>query len=146
MISVTATDDDNGTSAPFSTTSLSAYDASFRQPISAGVYNSVPKGYVIPVKITVGCAGTFNSSLSPAIQIYTGDGDPATDPSDPTYVVTSSASSADSGTTMRLADGQYIYNLQVPFNTSVGQLYTVAVWPFGKSNAAVMRAVLKIRK
>jgi hypothetical protein len=146
VVTATATDKDGGVSASASL-QVNTFEGGFKAPITAGLYNAVPKGYVLPVKITVGCSGVFNSSLTPAIQLYSGDVDPATDSGDSTAAITTtSASSADSGTTMRLADGQYIYNLQVPATTSVGQMYTVAVWPFGKSNPTVLRAVLKIRK
>jgi hypothetical protein len=46
---------------------------------------------------------------------------------------------------MREADGQYTYNLGVPSNASVGQLYTVLIRPFGGS-APTLYAVLKIRR
>ena len=144
-MTVAAKDKDGGVGT--NSLSVSAFDGGFRAPITAGVYNAVPKGYVLPVKIYVGCNGVFNNSLAPVIQLYSGDADPATDPSDATQAIsTTSASSADQGQVMRLADGQYIYNLQVPATASVGQLYTVIVRPFGTSNPTQLRAVLKIRK
>lgn len=149
-VTATAEDKDGGESSQATLDTISAYDANFRQPITQGVYNAVPKGYVLPVKVFIGCGTTFNSSLTPRIALYSGDNDPNTDYNDPTQsITTTSASSADSGTTMRLADGQYIYNLQIPATASVGQTYTVVVWPFGSATPYAnsnIKAVLKIRK
>src|SRR5438128_8361932 len=60
----------------------------------AGSFNVVQKGQVVPVKVTVGC-NAFTSGLSPLISIRSGDYDPAVDPSDPSYDLPVSVSSAD---------------------------------------------------
>jgi hypothetical protein len=48
---------------------------------------------------------------------------------------------------MRAVDGGYIYNLQVPTNAIVNDLFTIRVRPFGDDNPGTrMDVVLKIRK
>jgi hypothetical protein len=96
------------------------------------------------VKMTIGCNG-FLSGLHPAISIRAGDYDPNVDPTDPSYVVPDTASSADTSGVMREGNAQYLYNLGVPSNTSAGQLFTVLIRPFGGS-APTLYAVLKIRR
>src|SRR5919109_1426302 len=59
--------------------------------LTAGAFNVVGRGQVVPVKITVGCNG-FLSGLHPAISIRSGDYDPSVDPSDPSYTVPPSGS------------------------------------------------------
>lgn len=144
MVSVTAADKDGGVSAP-ATTTVAVYEAHFREPLNEGVYNTVQKGRVVPVKIVVGCNGATLTGLSPAIQLLKGDAtagsEAGTDP-----VETLSVSAADTTGFMRAVDGGYIYNLQVPSNATSGQVYTIRVRPFGDSNpAASMYIALKIK-
>jgi hypothetical protein len=141
-----ARDKDGGVSDPFTSSPVQVYDGSVLPPLTPGAYNLVQKGKVVPVKITVGCNG-FTSGLHPLISIRAGDYDPSVDPGDPSYEVPTSSSSADASGVMRevTADQQYVYNLAVPSNASVGALYTILVRPFGDS-APTLYAVLKIKK
>ena len=141
-----ARDKDGGVSDPFTSSSVQIYDGSVLPPLTPGAYNLVQKGKVVPVKITVGCNG-FLSGLHPLISIRSGDYDPSVDPGDPSYEVPTTVSSADTSGVMRevTADQQYVYNLGVPSNASVGALYTVLIRPFGGS-APTLYAMLKIRK
>jgi hypothetical protein len=141
-----ARDKDGGVSDPFTSSPVQIYDGSVLPPLTAGAYNLVQKGKVVSVKITVGCNG-FLSGLHPLISVRSGDYDPSVDPGDPSYEVPASNSSADTNGVMRevTADQLYIYNLAVPSNASVGQLYTVLVRPFG-GTAPTLYAVLKIKK
>ena len=123
---------------------MQVYSGEVLRPLVAGSFNVVQKGQVVPVKVTVGC-NAFTSGLTPLISIRSGDYDPAVDPSDPSYDLPVSVSSADTAGTMREADGQYIYNLAVPSNATAGQLFTILVRPFGGS-APTLYAVLKIKK
>jgi hypothetical protein len=146
-IDAKAKDKDGGESAAFTSDSVSTYDAHFQAPLREGVHNLVQKSSVVPVKIVVSCNGSANlTGLSPAIRLLNGDVDPNTDPDDPDYIVQPSVSSADTTGVMRLTgDGtQYIYNLMVPAGTK-GQLYTIAVYPFG-ANGGSIKVVLEIRK
>ena len=62
-------------------------------------------------------------------------------------IETLSSSSADTTGFMRAVDGGYIYNLQVPTNAIVNDLFTIRVRPFDDDNpGARMDVVLKIRK
>ena len=94
--------------------------------------------------LPIGCGG-FLGGLHPAISIRAGAYDADVDPSDPSYVVPGTSSSADTSGVMREAEGQYMYNLGVPSNASTAQLYTVLIRPFGGS-APTLYAVLKIRR
>ena len=144
-VSAEARDKDGGVSDPFSAAPVQVYDGSTLPPLTAGAFNVVNRGQVVPVKITVGCNG-FLSGLHPAISIRSGDYDPSVDPSDPSYTVPPSGSAADTSGVMRevTADQQYVYNLAVP-NGAAGALYTILIRPFGGSSPTLY-AVLKIRK
>lgn len=139
-----AKDKDGGEASPASL-NVSAYDGKFLPPLTAGIYNAVQKGQVVPVKISIGCNGSFLTELTPLINLKGGDADPSTDLSDPTVNVATSVSNADTSGQMRPIDGGYIYNLAVPSNASVGSLFTIYVRPFG-GTSPVMMCVLKIRK
>jgi hypothetical protein len=143
-VSAKATDKDGGTSAAVSSDSVNVYNASFSPPVDAAPFvNTVQKGRVIPVKISVSCNGNI-ANLSPSIQLLSGD---KTDGSETTAdeIETYSVSNADSTGVMRAVDGGYIYNLRVPDVANAH--YTVRVNPFGGSNASSnMYALLKIRK
>jgi predicted extracellular nuclease len=139
-----AQDKDGGVSAPFTSSPVTVYDGSILPPLTAGAFNLVKKGQVVPVKITIGCNG-FVSGLSPLISIRQGDYDPSVDPGDPSYEVPPSGSGADTSGVMREGSQQYSYNLAVPSNATVGQLFTVLIRPFG-GTAPTLYAVLKIKK
>jgi uncharacterized protein len=139
-----ARDKDGGVSAPFTSGPVTVYDGDILPPLTAGAYNLVQRGQVVPVKITIGCDG-FLSGLHPAISIRSGDYDPTVDPGDPSYTVPDTAPNADTSGVMREGNQQYLYNLGVPSNGSAGQLYTVLIRPFGGS-APTLYAVLKIRR
>jgi hypothetical protein len=110
-----ARDKDGGVSAPFTSPTVHLYDADILPPLTAGAFNLVQRGQVVPVKLTIGCGG-FLGGLHPAISIRAGAYDADVDPSDPSYVVPGTSSSADTSGVMREAEGQYMYNLGVPSN------------------------------
>jgi hypothetical protein len=143
-VSAVAKDKDNGESAAVDSGSVNVYNASFSPPVDAAPYiNTVQKGRVIPVKISVSCNGNI-ANLSPSIQLLTGD---KTDGSETTAdeIETYSVSAADTGQVMRTIDGGYIYNLRVP--DVANAYYTIRANPFGGSNASSnMYALLKTRK
>jgi hypothetical protein len=145
-VSAQAKDKDNGESVVFSTNSnpVQVYDGSFRPPVDAAPYiNTVQKGRVIPVKISVTCNGAI-TGLQPPIQLLSGD---KTDGSETLSdaIETYSVSGADTEQYMRAVDGGYIYNLRVP--DVANQKYTIRVSPFGVSNASSnMYALLQTRK
>ena len=139
-----AKDKDNGEATPASL-SVSAYTGQFLPPLTAGIFNAVQKGQVVPVKISIGCNGVPLTGLTPLINLKSGEADPNTDLSDPTQNVATSVSAADTSGQMRPIDGGYIYNLAVPSNATANSLYTIYVRPFG-GTSPVMMVVLKIRK
>jgi hypothetical protein len=145
-VAAEARDKDGGVSDPFTSPPVQVYDGSVLPPLTAGAFNVVNRGQVVPVKITVGCNG-FLSGLHPSISIRAGDYDPSVDPGDPSYTVPASGSAADTSGVMRelTADQQYMYNLAVPSNGTGGALYTVLIRPFGGSSPTLY-AVLKIKK
>src|SRR5438874_13512127 len=104
----------------------------------------VKKRQLVAADITSGC-NAFTSGLHPLTSLRAGDYDPNVDPGDPSYVVPDTSSSADTSGVMREGDQQYLYNLAVPSNAAVGDLFTVLIRPFGGS-APTLYAVLKIKK
>jgi len=142
-VTAQAKDKNDGVSAPFSSGSVSAFEAHFLAPLNEGMNNLVQKGKVIPVKISIGCNGVPLTGLAPAIQLLTGDQTTGNE-TVADEVETLSSSAADTTGIMRTADSMYIYNLQVPSTASIGALYTIRVRPFG--TGADMRIILKIRK
>jgi len=144
-VSATATDKDGGESAPANSSTVSVYDAKFLQPIDElPAVNTVQKGRVIPVKISVGCGSSPLTGLKPAIQLFKGNSSDSAGTLDP--IETLSSSAADTTGYMRPVDGGYIYNLQVPSNATAGTFYTIRVSPLGDNTGASKDAVLKIRK
>jgi hypothetical protein len=143
-VSAKATDKDLGTSLPKTSSSVNVYNASFSPPVDAAPYvNTVQKGRVIPVKISVSCNGNI-ANLSPSIQLLSGD-QSAGNETTADEIETYSVSSADTTGVMRAADGGYIYNLRVP--DVANATYTIRVNAFGGSNASSnMYALLKTRK
>jgi hypothetical protein len=148
VVSATAEDKDGGVSEAASSGVVSAYEAHFRPPLDEGVYNTVEKGRVVPVKISIGCGGV-SPELKPAIQLLKGDRT-AGDENASDAVDTYSSSAADTTGVMRRVDGGYIYNLRVPTayadgtEVKAGELLTVRVRPFGEGEAS-MYVVLKIK-
>ena len=146
-VSAKAVDKDGGVSEPATTSTITAYEGHYQQPLDEGAYNLVQAGRVVPVKVTVGCAADSLTDLKPTIQLLKGDKSDGTE----TYsdlVETYSVSAADTTGVMRPADSFYIYNLRVPQNAKAGELFTIRVRPFGDEDASAggLYVVLKIRK
>ena len=147
-VSATAEDKDGGVSEAVGSAVVSVYEAHFRPPLDEGVYNTVEKGRIVPVKISIGCGGV-SPELKPAIQLLKGDRT-AGDESGSDAVDTYSSSAADTTGVMREVDGGYIYNLRVPTAypdgaaVKEGDLLTVRVRPFGDEEVN-MYVVLKIK-
>lgn len=145
-VTAQAKDKDGGLSNTLTSDSVSAFSGHYLPPLTEGIYNSVQKGQVVPVKISISCNGANMTGLVPKIQLLSGELDPSTDTGDPTAnVTTASVSNADTTGQMRPIDGGYIYNLAVP-SASAGTLYTVRVQPFGSAAGGSMYIVIKIRK
>ena len=142
-VTARARDKDLGVSAPVTSAAVNVYEAHFLAPLNEGLLNTVQKGRVIPVKISVGCNGVALGGLAPAIQLLAGDqtagNEVAAD-----AVETLSVSAADTTGVMRPNSPGYIYNLQVPSTAVVGALFTIRVRPV--SSTADIRVVLKIQK
>jgi hypothetical protein len=130
-VSAKATDKDGDTSAAVSSGNVNVYTAPFKAPLVDGSVNTVQKGRVIPVKISVGCGTNLLTGLAPRIDLLSGDVSPESESG--STAVTTSVSSADTGQTMREVDGGYIYNLQVP---STAGKYTIRVNPWGVQTSA----------
>jgi Bacterial Ig domain len=131
-------DDDGGSAQATSDATVTVVEVAALSPVDPSGPTSVNTGQVLPVKVFVGC-GAFENDLDPSIDLlFRGETFPA-----------GSASSADHPGTMRLTQGQYQYNLQVPRSLGgvplgPGDLVTVRVRPFGPSSGA-LRIVLQIR-
>ena len=143
-VSVQAMDRDAGQSNA-ATASLAVYNATFGPPLTEGVANLVQKGRVVPVKVTVGCAGRFASGLSPSIELLSSDLNASSSADAGDAVVTMYAPSADTVGVMRQAGDKYIYNLRVPDSTATGAKFTIRVRPFGPGTAAI-GVVIQIRR
>jgi hypothetical protein len=144
-VSAMAEDKDGGISDPATSGVISVYEAHFRQPLDEGVYNTLQRGRVVPVKVSIGCGGNDLTGLKPAIQLLKGDRSAGTETSSD-EVETLSSSAADTTGVMRPVGNGYIYNLKVPSDAQAGDLLTVRVRPFGDGNLGTgMYVVLKIR-
>jgi hypothetical protein len=143
-VSAKAADKDGGVSAPKALSNpITVYNASFLPPVDIAPYvNTVQKGRVIPVKISVSCNSNV-TGLTPSIQLLSGDQSTGNE-TQADEIETYSVSSADTTGVMRAIDGGYIYNLQVP--NVANTTYTIRVNPFGGSSASSnIYAVLKTR-
>jgi VCBS repeat-containing protein len=147
-VSAKATDKNQGTSAPFTTsTSVQVYNGTYLAPLKPGMDNMVQKGQVVPVKISVaGCDGINKTGLVPDIRLLSGD--PTANTNEADFSVPTSVSSADNSGVMRPVDGGYIYNLQVPNGTTLkaGDKYYIRVSPFGIASGQHMIISIQIRK
>jgi VCBS repeat-containing protein len=144
-VSVKAEDKDHGISEPVTSGKVSVYEAHFRRPLDEGKENTVQKGRIILVKITVGCGGNALTGLKPTIKLLNGDQTQATENS--SDAIETLTSTADTTGVMRPVDGGYIYNLGVPSDGAVGDKFTIRVRPFGDDRPdADMRVVLKLHK
>jgi putative ubiquitin-RnfH superfamily antitoxin RatB of RatAB toxin-antitoxin module len=96
--------------ANFTITPACGQTATFLAPIKSGTRNVVKLGNVIPVKLSLtDCNGHAVTSRTLQIRLYAGT---LTAVSETTQFVTAtSVSAADTTGLMRLADGQYMYNL-----------------------------------
>ncbi len=142
-----AVDKDGGVSEPVYSEPVSVYEARFQAPLDEGVYNTVQRGRVLAVRITVGCGDENLPGLSPTIQLLKGDRTASREAS-PDAVETYSASVAETTGVMEPTEGGYIYNLRVPKDAESGDLFTIRVRPFGDtgtSPAENMHVVLRIK-
>ena len=90
---------------------IGRYTPTFMAPLKDGLRNVVKHGNVIPVKLSIhDCAGSVVSDRSLTIFLYAGVSSPE-DVASADLVVATSVSAADTGNTMRIADGHYQYNL-----------------------------------
>ena len=142
-VAARARDKDLGVSASVTSAAVSVYDAHFLAPLNEGLLNTVQKGRVVPVKISIGCNGAALSGLTPAIQLLAGD-QTAGNETAADAVETLSVSPADTTGLMRPNGPGYIYNLQIPSTAAAGALFTIRVRPV--SSTADIRVVVKIQK
>jgi hypothetical protein len=147
-VSATVTDKDGGTSAAATLSNpVQAYNGTFLPPLQVGKDNLVQKGQVVPVKISVvGCDGLNLAGLNPEIGLAKGD--PTAGIDEPDYIVPATVSAADTSGFMRPVSDGYIYNLQIPSDTTVkaDDLYTIWVSPFGIASGQHMIIGVQIRE
>lgn len=109
---VTLVDDDEGVDSEDAGTELVVeFNVSgILQPINLGAPTSIFKwGSTLPVKVRIqDCDGSYPDNVAPMISVVKLSG---STPASGVHETISSTSGADSGTTMRFADNQYIYNL-----------------------------------
>ncbi len=132
-VSATVADDDTGSAT--ATTTVNVGTGAFLPPMTnQPVTDKLRNGRVLPVKVRItDCSGNPVTNLTPAIRLVAGDQTSAAD--DTTDTITPpSVSSADTTGLMRLADGYYIYNLQVNL-PALNADYTVIIYPYGTANA-----------
>jgi len=126
-VSVRVSDDDGGyADHEFAAAgSLDRYTAAIQAPIKDGVRNIARLGNVIPVKIRVlDCEGTPVTDRNLTITLLRGNTTEENETN--SEVIATSVSSADSGNTMRLADGMYMYNLATK-GLVASQQYTILI-------------------
>jgi large repetitive protein len=143
----TAKDDDGGMSPAlsiFSGSTTGVYSNGFRAPIQDNERNIAKYGNVVPVKValTNPCTGGTVTNVSLFVQLLKGlNGEYIED----VNTVTESASAADSGQQMRVADGMYIYNLSTKglvANTD----YAVQIRLGSLSGPTILQAILQPKK
>jgi hypothetical protein len=139
---VKVTDDDGGSDTK--STSVDVGTAGWLPPLTdQPVSDKLKNGQVLPVKVRIAdCNGVPVAGLAPVIQLVKGDQTALND--DGAQVISiSSVSAADSGTTMRSADGHYIYNLKVSVpSADLGKDYTIIVHPYGTGTPQTLRHVI----
>jgi hypothetical protein len=116
-------------------------DGKWLPPLNAGMKNTIIKGKVFPVKVSIGCGTTSVNGLTPAIQVLKGDVTPGTEVGTDAVETLSAASADTSGFMRQAGDGSYIYNLLAP-NVSKTEPYTIRVRPYGDSNPAAAMYIL----
>jgi N-acetylneuraminic acid mutarotase len=110
-VDCTATDaSGNVTHASVSVTVLRGpFQVQFLRPLDGAVDNLVKAGQTIPLKVRVSCNNVFDSAATATVDSVTqidGSGTPVAN-----ETVEDSGLSNDNGIAIRLADGQYVYNL-----------------------------------
>ena len=135
---------DNFGDAASATTTVDVGTGAWLPPLAdQPVSDKLKNGQVLPVKIRVSnCAGVAVAGLAPTISLAKGDLTGIND--DPTQTIQiTSVSAADSGTTMRAADGYYIYNLKVSVAAAdLGKDHTIIIRPYGAASNQTLRHVI----
>jgi hypothetical protein len=121
--------DDDGTSTSqtiVTTQQADAYGASFQAPIKDNERNLAKAGNVVPVKVTLTSSCSGATVTTPTLYVQVVKGIVPADIAGGEEVITTSVSSADTGTQMRTAGEGYMYNLSTkPLTTN--QDYTVRI-------------------
>ena len=139
---VQVTDDDGGSDTK--STSVSVGTGSWLPPLAdQPISDKLKNGQVLPVKVRIAdCNGVPVTGLTPVIQLVKGDQTAVND--DGAELITiSSVSSADTGTTMRQVDSQYMYNLRVNVaSADLGKDFTIIIYPYGTGSPQTLRHVI----
>jgi hypothetical protein len=122
---------------------LGLYSVAFLAPLKDGARNVVKLGNVIPVKLSIrDCSGNSLTNKTLSIWVTAGILNPEDVTNTTDLVTANSVSSADTTGFMRLADGQYMYNLATKGLTT-GLPYTIVI----KDGALVVAtAVIEAKK
>jgi len=116
--------------------------ATFLAPIKSGVRNVAKLGNVIPVKLSLtDCNGDAVTSRTLQIRLYAGTLTAVSETTE--FVTATSVAAADSTGFMRLADGQYMYNLATKGLTS-GLPYTIVITAPATENTTALLATALI--
>jgi len=116
--------------------------ATFLAPIKSGVRNVAKLGNVIPVKLSLtDCNGHAVTSRTLQIRLYAGTLTAVSETTE--FVTATSVAAADSTGFMRLADGQYMYNLATKGLTS-GLPYTIVITAPATENTTALLATALI--
>jgi hypothetical protein len=145
---VTVTDSGNAAGSAMSSTSavVDVYGASFQAPIKDNERNLAKAGNVVPVKValTSSCApGT--TITTPTLYVEVVKGINPSDVAAGDEVITTSVSSADTGTQMRTSGGGYMYNLSTK-SLATGEDYTIRIRLGSPSGPIILTAVLRTYK
>jgi N-acetylneuraminic acid mutarotase len=102
------------------------FQVQFLRPLDGAVDNLIKAGQTIPVKVRVTCSNVFDSAATATVDSAAQIDGTGTAVANET--VEDSGLSNDNGTTMRLADGSYIYNLSTKgWSTASGARFRVRV-------------------
>ena len=135
---------DNAGASDTETTTVDVGTGAWLPPLAdQPVSDKLKNGQVLPVKIRVAdCTGVPVTGLAPVISLAKGDLTGVNDDATQTISI-ASVSAADSGTTMRAADGHYVYNLKVNVaSADLGKDHTIIIRPYGAASSQTLRHVI----
>jgi hypothetical protein len=142
-VAVSVTDDDTGSATQGTTVNVGS--GAFLAPMTnQPLTDKLKNGQVLPVKVRItDCSGNPVTNLTPAVRLMDGDQTPLADDGSDVLPI-ASVSAADTSGWMRLADGNYLYNMKVQV-AKLNTDYTVIVYPYANQATGNLNGSLTLR-